>query len=597
VNGSDVTIRHNGSIGAAESGSFNKIVISSGSILELAQTGAISVVDLVNNGTMTWTYNGTLNISGQLSMAASAAFIPGAGTVAYTKNGNQDLFTGAASGISFNNLLLQGSGIKSVPAGADVSVANISIATGVTFNSGSATSDITIKGNISIDGSLAGGYSDFHLQGAADQTISVVGAGTAIMNGLRIAKTGGTVLLNDNVRILDSLIMISGNINTQGNILEIGSSVASKGVIAYSSGYIHGKLRRWYAGTNSGTATGLFPMGQLKAGNVWENRNAMLEYTSAPSLGGHLTVEFIPVSMSANVTANQTIIDSSEAGGTGFNISTFAEDGYWKIDNLAGTLTDGAYTIAITGENFTSIGADLSMLSMVKRVSMGAWFAPGTHLPATGTIEMPTLRRSGVSGFSNFGFGIGEPNVPLPVTISSMTVNCDGLYPSLNWITVSEQDANGFIIQQSADGRSWKDLGAVSAAGNSNKAIRYSFSLKQLSNSSSYVRLVLRNADASQQAFAPLAVSCRQSVMKEAMSLYPNPNSGSFSIDLKSITEGNIMVKVMNSMGVEVAQQLHNAARSNQVKMDLSGFAAGIYHVLAGPEGESPVQSFKMVIK
>jgi hypothetical protein len=118
-----------------------------------------------------------------------------------------------------------------------------------------------------------------------------------------------------------------------------------------------------------------------------------------------------------------------------------------------------------------------------------------------------------------------------------------------------------------------------------------------MNSQSAYVRLVLRNADASTQAFNPVAVSCRQSVQKEVMSLYPNPNSGSFSIDLKSITEGNITVKVMNTMGVEVAEQLHNAARSNKIKMDLNGFASGIYQVLVGPEGEAPVQSFKMVIR
>ena len=596
VNGSDVTIRHNGSMGTSESGSFNKIVVTSGSTLELGQSGSISVVDLVNNGTITCTSNGTLNISGQVSLSASSAFNPGNGTVAYTKNGNQDIFTGTASRISFNNLQLQGSGIKSVPAGADVSVANISIAAGVTFNSGTATSDISINGNISIDGSMAGGYSDFHFQGAADQTISVVGAGTAVMNGLRIAKTGGTVLLNSNVRILDSLIMISGNINTQGNILEIGSSVASKGVITHTSGYIHGKLRRWYAGTNSGTATGLFPMGQLKAGNVWENRIALLEYTTAPSVGGHLTVEFIPVSMNANVTGTQTSIDSSATGGTGFNISTFAEEGYWKIDNQAGTLTDGAYNIALSAENFTSIGTDISLLSMVKRVSMGNWFAPGVHIPASGDLTTVTLSRSGVSGFSNFGFGIGEPNVPLPVNIASMNVNCSGLYPSLNWTTVSEQDASHFVIQQSADGRSWSELGTTAASGNSDKTLRYSFSLENMSAVSQYVRLILQNKDASRQAFAPLAV-CRKSLQKEAFTLYPNPTEGAFIIDLKNTIDGTMSVRVLNSMGVEVAQQLHNAARSNRVKMDLTGFATGIYQVLVGTDGEAPAQSFKVLVK
>jgi hypothetical protein len=188
-------------------------------------------------------------------------------------------------------------------------------------------------------------------------------------------------------------------------------------------------------------------------------------------------------------------------------------------------------------------------------------------------------------------------NTPLPVNVSAMSVDCGGLYPSFNWTTVQERDASEFSVQQSADGKSWKEMGTVAAAGNSDRALQYTFSLKDMNSQSAYVRLVLRNTDASIQAFNPLAVSCRQSVQKEAISLYPNPNEGAFTIDLKSISEGTMTVKVINTMGVEVAQQLHNAARSNKIKMDLNGFASGIYQVLVGPEGEAPVQSFKMVIK
>ena len=45
------------------------------------------------------------------------------------------------------------------------------------------------------------------------------------------------------------------------------------------------------------------------------------------------------------------------------------------------------------------------------------------------------------------------------------------------------------------------------------------------------------------------------------------------------------------------SKNLHNAARSSQVKMDLSGFAAGIYQVLVGTDGEAPAQSFKVVVR
>jgi hypothetical protein len=178
-----------------------------------------------------------------------------------------------------------------------------------------------------------------------------------------------------------------------------------------------------------------------------------------------------------------------------------------------------------------------------------------------------------------------------------MSVECGGLYPSFLWTTAQERDSKEFIVQQSADGKSWKELGTLNAAGNSDRILRYNFSLKNLNSQSAYVRIVLRNFDGSLQPFNPLAINCLQSGQKEVMSLYPNPNEGIFSIDLKNSSEGTMAVKVLNTMGVEVAQQLHNAARGKKIKMDLNGFASGIYQVVVGPEGEAPVQSFKMVIR
>jgi hypothetical protein len=285
------------------------------------------------------------------------------------------------------------------------------------------------------------------------------------------------------------------------------------------------------------------------------------------------------VSMNANVTGTQTIIESSATGGTSFNIESFAEEGYWKIDNQLGTLIDGAYTIAITGENFTSIGTDLEMLSMVKRVSLGDWFAPGTHLAPTGDITMATLTRTGVSGFSNFGFGIAQPDVPLPVNVSSMSVDCGGLNPSFIWTSVQERDAKEFIVQQSADGKSWKNLDTVNAAGNSDRMLHYSFDLRDMSSHSAYVRLVLRNNDASLQAFNALAVSCKQGLKKEEMSLFPNPAQTSATVFSPVAGE----LELFNALGQKVKTQ---SILIGQSCLDVSGLPKGIYWIKVQGMGE-----------
>ncbi len=79
--------------------------------------------------------------------------------------------------------------------------------------------------------------------------------------------------------------------------------------------------------------------------------------------------------------------------------------------------------------------------------------------------------------------------------------------------------------------------------------------------------------------------------------LFPNPSEGLVTLDLQSLNSGIIQVRVLNTMGAEVTQLLHNAGRSNKIKMDMKGMPAGIYQVLVGFEGEDKLQTFRLVIR
>lgn len=142
----------------------------------------------------------------------------------------------------------------------------------------------------------------------------------------------------------------------------------------------------------------------------------------APTTGGHLTIEFMAIPMINGALGTQKFIASPNTGGAGFQVSKFSNDGDWKIDNLTSTLIDGAYTFALSGKGFT-LPNGLNELTIVKRVGGGDWFCLGNHLTPTGTAGLPKLSRSGVSGFSNFGFAGGQSNA-FPITL----VNVDGSY-------------------------------------------------------------------------------------------------------------------------------------------------------------------------
>jgi hypothetical protein len=230
-------------------------------------------------------------------------------------------------------------------------------------------------------------------------------------------------------------------------------------------------------------------------------------------------------------------------------------------------------------------------------VGGGDWFCPGTHLAPVGDLITTTLGRSGVSGYSNYGFA-GEMDVPLAIDLAGIQVNCTGLRPSLSWTTAREVETRSFIIQESADGKNWNDLGTVSAAKNSTEMKKYTFSLDNLNQNSSQVRLVLVNENAERQNFNSLNIPCGRGLIKSDISVYPNPNQGTFVVDLQQTRDETLEINVLNIMGQNVYGKLHNASRHSKISMDLRGLPAGMYRiVISSTTGESATQNVKVVVK
>ncbi len=72
--------------------------------------------------------------------------------------------------------------------------------------------------------------------------------------------------------------------------------------------------------------------------------------------------------------------------------------------------------------------------------------------------------------------GGAVPVTPLPVTLSTFSVNQDGDALVLNWATQQERNNKGFQVQKSRDGKTWSNLlwiGSQAPDGNSNEDLRY----------------------------------------------------------------------------------------------------------------------------
>jgi hypothetical protein len=457
-------------------------------------------------------------------------------------------------------------------------VKNLIINAGTTFNLSTSDSEVMIKGDLTVNGNIAVGTSDFHFTGTIDQNISVLGTGTAIFAAMNVNKASGTLLFNDNVQVQDSLTMVQGNINTQGYLLEVGTDINRTGTITHSSGYVTGRMRRWFAtATNASTNSGIFPMGQF-VNNAWKNRFVQLNYTVAPSNGGHLTIEFMPIPMINGALGTQTFIPQANTGGAGFTVSNFSNDGYWKIDNQTNTLIDGEYNISLTGEGFTLPGG-MNELTIVKRVNGGDWFCPGAHMAPTGNVSMPSLRRSGVSGFSNFGFA-GGPNNALPVTLVNFDASCNGNNIELKWSTVSEANNKEFQVEYSYDAKNWTLAEVVPGANNSNNLHNYSGALELESSNGIYLRLKQVDYNGNSKIFDPVFVKCGEMKSGNSLELYPNPSSEHSHLEIQSESATSAQLYLFSSKGqIILKQSLQLTSGKNLIDIDMSGLAPGAYFV------------------
>jgi len=338
----------------------------------------------------------------------------------------------------------------------------------------------------------------------------------------RVTSSAITTLTNS-LKVNSTLKMIQGHLNTSSNTLELGNSTTQLGTLDYTTGYVLGKMKRWFNSTNSGNASGLFPMG-LDVSGI-KNRFAKVEYTSAASAGGHLTVQFVSTAMGL---AGLPII-STNTGGFGFNVTSTENQGYWQIDNESGKLTDGAYTISLTGEGVTTVNS-LAGITLLKRVGAGNWTAPGTHVAASGSTAVPTVSRSGVSGWSNFGFGGNSAN-PLPVELIDFSAFCDDKISHVTWSTASEKNSDYFEVEVSTDLVSWSEVSQTSAAGNSSNKRDYTIA-DNLTRGLRYYRLVQIDFDGKQRIYDPISLNCGGS--ESVFMIYPNPTSGDFVVSIQN---------------------------------------------------------------
>ena len=202
------------------------------------------------------------------------------------------------------------------------------------------------------------------------------------------------------------------------------------------------------------------------------------------------------------------------------------------------------------------------------------------RLPTWATPDVPNSSVSVVltDGFKD-GLTLWDNGIPLSVQILTFSADCQNWLTALNWRTATETDSNHFEIQRSTDGSTWTTIGQVTAAGNSTQEQSYTFDDEQAGEGIVYYyRFIEIDNDGNQSTHSQIVASNCVIEWIDALSVFPNPTSGSLTIQLQSKIHKDVSLHIFDMNGKAVYQEDMNAIFGIiQYYKDFSMLAAGMY--------------------
>jgi hypothetical protein len=526
----------------------------------------------------------TVTLNGNFSSANTSATQPIIGSTGFTTlvmngtTGQSFVFSGAPS-VTFLSAPLDasvGEGVLKINNSSNVVFGDATART--YYNAGIL--ELTGNGTIAPTATTTFGYNQVsgtlrysNSTGAIVTTDTEFPSANSPFN-LIIASTGtGSVTLHAPKTINGNLFLRNGYITTSASaLLSVGSSNTLAGSCTRFQGWVNGPLSRWVANSTGsrewmiGNANGMYPV--------------TLTHTTVPT-GGYVTATYVSG-------ANSVVLSPTLPDGITLNVRSGS---YWQMDTLAAGIGSAVYSITVNSGTYPGVN-DPASLRVIRSDDAGTTFyASGTHSDgATGFYN-----RTGIAnGMGRFYLAGNSITNPLPVKLMTFTASNNDGDVDLFWITASEENNKGFVVERSADGKSFEETAFVKGAGYSSEVQKYILTdakAFEIAHSNTlYYRLKQLDYNG-EYTYSEVVVVSNETKTMDGVSVYPNPFEGSYNVTVSARTENTATIEMMDLHGKQV--MVHTAAvvkGTNTIPMDnISALPQGIYFVKVSMNGESHV--------
>lgn len=195
----------------------------------------------------------------------------------------------------------------------------------------------------------------------------------------------------------------------------------------------------------------------------------------------------------------------------------------------------------------------------------GRWYYHGIH-----DDQVPSIKTE----FGSCGL--------LPVELLEQHAECDKEGVRFDWVTASEQDCAGFIVERSDEPNGWEAMAVLECAGNSQVPMRYSYHDPVPVRVIRYYRLKQIDLDGTVDVLPAVAVlPCAWP--EASIHAWPNPVATTLSVDASAFAERLVQgsfVELNDATGRRVRHQRANGGVP--ITVGMSDLAPGTYTIVVG---------------
>lgn len=474
-------------------------------------------------------FNGTNNFqaNGSTSLSSYGGNIFN-GTTTFVNNGTGYWYLGnnVADDYNANAVFNQLSSGVLVPCYAtnttfSKNISTIGSNTAITFCGGTTTGTVTIDGN--------------GTQTLAGSSLFI----PTIRNLVMSTTSSGSLTLIVPLNISSSLLMTTGNIiSTATNSITLTNETVSSN-IGNTNSYIDGPC--YYNVTSNAVNNLNFPVGK---GTKW--RPVILSERNSVTTSITYAAEVFNLSAKS---LSWTLPGS---------VNNVSDVSYWDIERTLTSSGAALPTQSITGTQTVTLYytsndgvADPSKLTICKNTSTATttWIdIGGTGATAPSGNITSSSAPSVFSSYSRFTLGnrTGGTN-PLPIELTTFTVEKNNRQVEVKWETVSELNNDYYEIEKSKNGIDFETLTFIKGAGNSTSHLKYFTVDDNPFSGLSYYRLKQVDFD---KTFSYSQIQSVQFDTYKKFSIYPNPNEGKeINIVLEDFGNEEVLVVVYDIAG------------------------------------------------